>query len=145
MSGGHFDYKESYLGYIAEQLEQDIENNDVEYEDSKPYDTPYGYQHTAETMKFMKIMVDELYKLKEILREYDYPVSGDTSEEDFLDSARVTVREYRGETMLKRLRIHNFKGWRDTGTIRMVHWQEFLPRFRRGNLLKHFTLKLGVA
>ncbi len=88
MSGGHFDYKESYLGYIAEQLELDIENNEIEYDDSKPADTPYGYQHTAETVKFMKIMVDELYKLKEILREYDYAVSGDTSEEEFLNSAR---------------------------------------------------------
>jgi hypothetical protein len=27
MSGGHFDYKKSYLGYIAEQLELDIEVN----------------------------------------------------------------------------------------------------------------------
>ncbi len=30
MSGGHFDYRQSYLGYIAEQFERDIEYNDIE-------------------------------------------------------------------------------------------------------------------
>ncbi len=89
MSGGHFDYKESFLGYIAEQLEHDIENNEVEYDISNPADTPYGFLHRAETVRFMKIMVEELYKLKEILKEYDYAVSGDTSEDDFLEKARM--------------------------------------------------------
>lgn len=89
MSGGHFDYKESFLGYIAEQLELDIENNEVEYDISNPPDTPYGFLHRAETVRFMKIMVEELYNLKEILKEYDYAVSGDTSEEEFLEKARL--------------------------------------------------------
>jgi hypothetical protein len=43
MSGGHFDYRQSYLG---------------------------------------------LYKLEELLREYDLAVSGDSSEKDFLERAR---------------------------------------------------------
>ena len=88
MSGGHFDYHESYLGYIAEQLEHDVENNGIEYDISNPADTPYGFQHTPETVNFMKIMIAELYKLKELLREYDYAVSGDSSKEDFLEKAR---------------------------------------------------------
>ena len=36
MSGGHFDYEESHLGYIADQLEQDVEFNDVEYDITNP-------------------------------------------------------------------------------------------------------------
>lgn len=88
MSGGHFDYQENYLGYIAEQLENDIKYNEITYEISIPPDTPYGFQHTAETVKFMSLMIKELYKLEELLREYDYAVSGDSSKEDFLDKAR---------------------------------------------------------
>ncbi len=88
MSGGHFDYRESYLGYIAEQLESDIKYNEIGYDISMPADTPYGFQHTAETVKFMTLMVEELYKLKELLKEYDYAVSGDSSKEEFLRKAR---------------------------------------------------------
>jgi hypothetical protein len=92
MSGGHFDYRESYLGYIAEQLERDIECNDVEYDSSKPIDTPYGFQHQPETIEYLKKMVDQLQRLQELLHEYDYAVSGDSSEERFLEKARMIYR-----------------------------------------------------
>ncbi len=92
MSGGHFDYQESYLAYIAEQLEQDIRFNDVEYDISKPNDTPYGFQHQPETIGYLKSMVDELYRLQDLLHAYDYAVSGDSSEEQFLQKARAVYR-----------------------------------------------------
>lgn len=92
MSGGHFDYQENYLGYIAEQLEQDIEFNDVEYDSSKPIDTPYGFQHQPETIEYLKIMVDDLNRLQELLHEYDYAVSGDISIGQFLEKARTVYR-----------------------------------------------------
>lgn len=98
MSGGHFDYQENYLEYIAEQLERDIEFNDVEYDSSKPIDTPYGFQHQPETIEYLKIMADELHRLKELLHEYDYAVSGDSSIERFIGKARAVYRrETRGE------------------------------------------------
>lgn len=97
MSGGHFDYQESYLGYIAEQLEQDIEFNDVEYDISKPTDTPYGFQHPPETIENLKIMVDQLQKLQELLHEYDYAVSGDSSKERFLEKARAAYKKGEAE------------------------------------------------
>lgn len=93
MSGGHFDYQDSYLGYIAEQIEQDIEFNDVEYKNSKTSDSPNGFQYQPETIAYMKIMVEELYKLKDLLREYDLAVSGDTSEQRFLEKARSVYRD----------------------------------------------------
>jgi hypothetical protein len=34
MSGGHLDYQECYLGYIADQLEHDIEYNGVLYDNA---------------------------------------------------------------------------------------------------------------
>lgn len=94
MSGGHFDYQENYLGYIAEQLEHDIEFNDVEYDSSKSIDKPYGFQHQLETIEYLKTMVDDLNRLKELLHEYDYAVSGDSSIERFIEKARAV---YRGE------------------------------------------------
>lgn len=96
MSGGHFDYQESYLGYIAEQLERDIEFNDVEYDSSKPIDTPYGFQHQPETIEYLKFMVGELYRLQELLHEYDYAVSGDSSKEQFLEKARLVYPKEMG-------------------------------------------------
>lgn len=93
MSGGHFDYRESYLEYIAEQLEQDIAFNDVEYDSSMPIDTTYGFQHQAETIEYLKTMVDELLRLRELLHEYDYAVSGDSSIERFLEKARSTYKK----------------------------------------------------
>jgi hypothetical protein len=98
MSGGHFDYQDNYLGYVAEQLERDIQFNDVEYDNSKPIDTPYGFQHQPEAIGYLKIMVDELHRLQELLHEYDYAVSGDSSMERFLEKARaVYQRDVGGE------------------------------------------------
>ena len=96
MSGGHFDYRESYLEYIAEQLEQDIEFNEVEYDSSKPPDASYGFQHGAETIDYLKLMVDELHKLRDLLHEYDYAVSGDSSIDQFLEKARTIYRKQVG-------------------------------------------------
>jgi len=93
MSGGGFDYKESYLGYIAKPLEKDIEFNDVQYDSIKPIDTPYGFQHQPETIEYLKIMVDKLNRLQELLHQYDYAVSGDSSTERFLEKARTFYRK----------------------------------------------------
>lgn len=92
MSGGHFDYRESYLGYIAEQLEQDIEFNEVEYDSSKSIDTPYGFQHSPATVKYLEMMVSDLTMLKELLRDYDRAVSGDSSIERFVEKARLVYQ-----------------------------------------------------
>jgi hypothetical protein len=92
MSGGHFDYQENYLRYIAEQLERDIEFNDVEYDSSKPIYTLLGFQHEPEIIEYLKMMVDELNRLQELLHEYDYAVSGDSSKERFLEMVRSVYR-----------------------------------------------------
>lgn len=97
MSGGHFDYRDSYLGYIAEQLEHDVEFNDIEYDIAMSSDAHYGFQHQPETIEFVKIMIEELYKLRDLLREYDLAVSGDSSEQRFLDKARLFCRTRREE------------------------------------------------
>ena len=97
MSGGHFDYRDSYLGYIAEQLEQDVEFNDIECDIAMSSDEHHGFQHQPETIEFVKIMIEELYKLRDLLREYDYCVSGDSTEQSFLAKARLVYHTRREE------------------------------------------------
>jgi len=96
MSGGHFDYQENYLGYIAEQLQRDIEFNKVEYDSSRLSNTPCGFQHEPETIEYLKVMVDELNGLQELLHEYDYAVSGDSSIDRFLEKAQSLYRTQTG-------------------------------------------------
>jgi len=91
MSGGHFDYQQSYLGYIAAQLEQDIEYNDISYNDvvGKENEDNYGYQLEPKTIEFLRGVVSQLHHLKEVLREYDLAVSGDTCEEIFQERVGI--------------------------------------------------------
>ena len=63
MSGGHFDYRDSCLGYIAEQLEQDVEFNDIECDIAMSSDEHHGFQHQPETIEFVKIMIEEAAEL----------------------------------------------------------------------------------
>lgn len=49
-------------------------------------------------IEYMKIMVDELNRLQELLHEYDYAVSGDSSQERFLEKAKSTYKKGGVET-----------------------------------------------
>lgn len=90
MSGGHFDHQQSYLGYIAEQLEHDIEYNDISYEHAVINDGKhYGYQLEPKTVEFMSDVVNHLRRLETILREYDLAVSGDTCETTFQERVGI--------------------------------------------------------
>ena len=93
MSGGHFDYKQTYLGYIAEEIEDDIKYNDILF-DHPVYDEDgeehYGYQLDPKTVNFMEDIIVQLKKLENILREYDLAISGDTIEKTFQKRVGIT-------------------------------------------------------
>ena len=91
MSGGHFDYKQVYLGYIADQLDEDIQYNDVSWEEPvKVDDEEYsGYQFSPETIAFMKDTVQQLRDLECTLRELDLAMSGDTGEETLKSNLNI--------------------------------------------------------
>ena len=86
MSGGHFDYKESYLEYIAEQLEHDIKYNEVSWTEDEEN---YGHQLEPKTIDFLKEVIEQLYNLKTVLREYDLAVSGDSNEKTFQENVGI--------------------------------------------------------
>ncbi len=88
MSGGHYNYDEARLGYIADQLEDDIKYNDISWEtpakvDGKEY---YGFHLSKETVKFMEDTVKQLRHLEFTIRQLDLVIEGDTSEEIFRES-----------------------------------------------------------
>ena len=83
MSGGHFDYQPAHLGFTADQLEEDIQYNDVSWDQPvrKDGEEHSGYQFAPETIALMKDTVQQLRDLEYVLRELDLAMSGDTCEE----------------------------------------------------------------
>ena len=83
MSGGHFNYRQAHLGYIADQLEEDIQYNDVSWDQPvrKDGEEHSGYQFSSETIAIMKNTVQQLRDLEYVLRELDLAMSGDTGED----------------------------------------------------------------
>ena len=92
MSGGHFDYKQAYLGYIADQLERDIAYNAIPYDAAivKDGEKYYGHQLQPQTVEFMSDVVEQLRRLENILREYDLAVSGVSCEATFQERVGIT-------------------------------------------------------
>ena len=74
MSGGHFDYNDSYLGQIAERLRDDLR---WDIKDWKP-----------ETLVFVRRMLKDVRRLHVLLHEYDWAISDDTCEDEFLQEAQ---------------------------------------------------------
>lgn len=77
MSGGQFDYKQSYLEDIANDIEELIEMND------RPDDWGYVRGYKKETIKKFQQTVDNLRETYEMVRRVDWLVSGDDGEETF--------------------------------------------------------------
>ena len=94
MSGGHFDYQDSRIYDFADIIKHDIKYNDVTWEqanentESNGYSEDYGYQHSKETIKYLKKIVKLSKKLADALHAYDWYVSGDTCEETFLEKCK---------------------------------------------------------
>ena len=79
MSGGHFDYKQYYIGFISNEILKIIQNNNVKDE--------YGYSTGFSDEVLEKLHHASLYLKRGIYmaEAIDRLVSGDTSEESFLE------------------------------------------------------------
>jgi hypothetical protein len=95
MSGGYFEYRDRELDDFADDLQDDIDYNDLDYTVSSSYDGDdfieekhFGHHHSEETLAVMRGMVKDLRRLSKLLHEYDWYVSSDTCEETFLECAR---------------------------------------------------------
>jgi hypothetical protein len=75
MSGGHFDYKNHYIYDMIEQIETDIKCDNS--------------QLSELTIEFMQKTLSKMRELSEILYDYDYMMSGDSSEDTFKEKYRL--------------------------------------------------------
>jgi len=82
---------DSRLDYLAEQLEQDIKYNEVPWDNpvKKDDDEYYGFQLETKTIEYLKGIARQLRELRRVLHEYDYAVSGDTSEKTFQERVEI--------------------------------------------------------
>ena len=81
MSGGHFDYKQHEIEWIAREIERLIEVNDST--DLNCYGDKIGYGFNSETIKHFQDAVMYLRKATAYAQRIDWLVSGDDSEKSF--------------------------------------------------------------
>lgn len=81
MSGGHFDYKQYQIGYIADEIEQLIEINASEEVDEWGYTK--GAHYLPETVEEFKKAVKALRIAQVYAHRIDWLVSGDDGEDSF--------------------------------------------------------------
>ena len=104
MSGGRFDYNQYKIGYIADDIQEEINNNNVPW---FPEDSSYeweqktnqeffesgGKRYSDEVIQEFKTAVCIL-KIAEIYAQrIDYLLSGDDGEEEFLKRLKYEVAE----------------------------------------------------
>ncbi len=91
MSGGHFDYNQYRIAYIADEIEQLVRNNDNERLDEWNQRIGRGYDHNTitEFKKAIRILrIAEAYA-----QRIDWLVSGDDGEDTFLERLREDLHK----------------------------------------------------
>jgi len=81
MSGGHFDYKQYKIGYIADEVEQLIIDNDSD--ERNEWGDVKGYHFTPETIEEFKKGLTILRQAHIYAQRIDWLVSGDDGEDSF--------------------------------------------------------------
>jgi hypothetical protein len=81
MSGGHFDYKQYQLGYIADEVEQLIIDNDNNEKDQ--WGDTVGRHYSPETIEEFKRGLLLLKQAQVYVQRIDWLVSGDDGEDSF--------------------------------------------------------------
>lgn len=79
MSGGHFDYSQSHIAHIADELEHHLESNSDKYTDT-------ALEHIKEGLKALRIAFVYAQRI-------DWLLSGDDSEETFSERLQHDIKE----------------------------------------------------
>lgn len=89
MSGGHFEYSQTYIQEIISKLEHDMR--------AGPYE---GWKHSEETKRYLRLLVSDLQLVYRLVQEYDLAVCADTSIEKFNKVALATYgNDQRGDML----------------------------------------------
>jgi hypothetical protein len=81
MSGGHFDYNQYKIGYIADEVETLIENNDSD--EQNQWGDVIGRHYKPETIQEFKNALKALRVAEIYAQRIDWLVSGDDGEDSF--------------------------------------------------------------
>ena len=81
MSGGHFDYNQYKIGYIADEVDQLIRDNDSQEPDA--WGNARGRAFSAETIAEFQRGLAALRQAQIYAQRIDWLVSGDDSEPSF--------------------------------------------------------------
>ncbi len=107
MSGGAFQYDQYKIGYIADQIEHEIEKNgrkktteelkDESWRDAEWYETypedEYNHAYPAEIIEKFKEAVKALRVAQVYAQRVDWLLSGDDGEEAFLKRLQQELEE----------------------------------------------------
>ena len=84
MSGGHFDYDQYKIGYIADSVEQIILKNGEKRERRESWESEYYYNYPPEVIEKFKEGLDIIRKAEIYAQRIDWLVCGDDGPESFL-------------------------------------------------------------
>ena len=95
MSGGHFDYQQYRIGYIADEIEQLIRANDDET--LNEWGTTVGRHYSPDTIEQFKTGLELLRRAQIYAQRIDWLVSCDDGEESFHSRLAEDLSELEGE------------------------------------------------
>lgn len=90
MSGGHFEYKQYELGYIADEIEQLIRNNE---KNTGGETFPYIRNYSKETLAEFKTGMELMRKAETYIQRIDWLVCDDDGEETFHERLKDDLLE----------------------------------------------------
>ena len=112
MSGGHFNYDQNRIGYIADEIEIEIERNGrgpqtrqeyieetwLDDEDYEEYLENFNdYKHSDAVIEKFKEAVKILRMAEVYAQRVDWYLSGDDGEESFLERLNKELTKYSDE------------------------------------------------
>ena len=104
MSGGHFEYNQYKIGYIADEIQTELDKMGKEILESELMNSPNWHKQYPEK-KFYPVYPDEIVKeLKNAIKSLriaeiyanrvDWYLSGDDSEEHFIKRLKEDLEEF---------------------------------------------------
>lgn len=104
MSGGYFNYRQSKVSYIADEIDALIECNNDKSKDSYGYQI--GREYPPEIIERFKEAAHTLRQAAEMAQRVDWLVSGDDGEESFIERWDKEVRPYWSADLAKQQPDH---------------------------------------
>jgi hypothetical protein len=101
MSGGHFNYDQYKIGYIADEVEQIVRKNNVKKEKKHDWEDDYHYKFSQEVIGHFKEAWYQIRKAEIYAQSIDWLVSGDDGENSFLKRLYADLQKLEEEKRTK--------------------------------------------